>query len=351
MEKKLFQKSIFKGIFPFVLSVLLLAVSFQSCQKDEILPGYDPESELNQSGLLKSAFISAEDIDAVIQRIQSYLSAGDLESGLANAFIVKLENAKKSLEKGNEEASINQVQALFNQVEGLLNAGKIDASTGEGIIFDLKVLVGENPTFTDTRDKHEYKTIKIGDQVWMAENLAFKTETGCYFYGENTPELIDHPEYEELALSILGRLYTWDAAVAACPPGWHLPTDAEWTELANFLIDNGYGYEGIGDDIAKALADTEYWYEITSGYANAPGSNAITNNSSGFSGRPGGYRYEPSPEAFEFLSISEIANWWSATGVDERANAWLLSYASGKLQNLDNIPKNTIAFSVRCIRD
>ena len=146
MKKELFGTRIFKGMFPFVLTVLLIAVSFPSCQKNEILPEIDPQSELNQSGQLKSASISIAGIDLMIQRIETYLSQGILESGLANAFTVKLENAKKSVEKGNMQASINQIRALMNQIEGLINAEKIDTATGENIIFYLKLLAGKNPT-------------------------------------------------------------------------------------------------------------------------------------------------------------------------------------------------------------
>lgn len=343
MEKKLFVKRIYKGMLPFVLTVLLMTFTFQSCQKDELLTGIDPESGLNQDGQLKSASITAAGIDLMIQRIAGYLSEGTLESGLANAFTVKLENAGKSLEKGNEEASVNQVHALLNQVEGLMNAGKIDTLTGEEIIFYLKVLVGENPTYTDPRDNHVYKTIKIGNQVWLAENLAYKAATGCYFYGGDL-------EYEDYAVGIFGRLYNWDAAVAACPPGWHLPTDAEWTELANFLIDNGYGYGGSGDDIAKALADTEYWKELVSapGDINAkPGYNMLTNNSSGFSGRAGGgMGYNG-----EFGFIGETALWWSATEENNLLSAWQLYYASDTFSCWDDINNKGYGFSVRCIRD
>lgn len=70
---------------------------------------------------------------------------------------------------------------------------------------------------TDSRDGHTYKTVVIGKQVWMAENLNFNTANSwcnkCETYG---------------------RLYTYDAALKACPSGWHLPTDSEWATLTNY---------------------------------------------------------------------------------------------------------------------
>jgi uncharacterized protein (TIGR02145 family) len=83
----------------------------------------------------------------------------------------------------------------------------------------------EQGRFTDARDGKTYKTIKIGSQVWMAENLAFKADNGIW-------------SYENPSGSIFGYLYTWDAAIHSCPVGWHLPADADWTCLVKFLGTN-----------------------------------------------------------------------------------------------------------------
>jgi len=75
--------------------------------------------------------------------------------------------------------------------------------------------------FTDKRDGHKYKFAKFGNQVWMTENLDFKTKNSkCY---DQNPKNCDE----------LGALYTWNDAMIACPEGWHLPIDAEWSELIN----------------------------------------------------------------------------------------------------------------------
>lgn len=120
MYNKFFEKRIIKGIIPFVFVIVLIFFSFPACQEDEILQKVNSETETNHPFQLKSATFSAGDIDALILKIESFLSKGDLESGLANSFIVKVQNAKKSLEKENEKASANQLHALLNHVQDFL---------------------------------------------------------------------------------------------------------------------------------------------------------------------------------------------------------------------------------------
>src|SRR5450759_4634079 len=116
-------------------------------------------------------------------------------------------------------------------------------------------------TFTDSRDGKKYKTVKIGTQTWMAENLAYKTKINddCWIPGDDASNLEKY-----------GYLYTWGTAKIACPTGWHLSSDAEWT----MMIDNLGGADVAG---AK-MKNTNGWYNNENG-----------NNSSGFAGLPVGY--------------------------------------------------------------
>jgi uncharacterized protein (TIGR02145 family) len=114
-------------------------------------------------------------------------------------------------------------------------------------------------------------------------------------------------------------MYTWFTVTdtrKVCPAGWHVPTDAEWTLLYNYLINNGYGYGGSGVMITKSMAAPSGWQaNVTPGTA---GNDQASNNSSGFTGMAGGSRSQRGP----FLNVGVSANWWTSTSVDsEFANA------------------------------
>jgi len=130
--------------------------------------------------------------------------------------------------------------------------------------------------FIDSRDGRAYKYVTIGTQTWMAENLRYKTSnTRCYD---------DNPTNCE----IYGLLYDWNTAKTACPSGWHLPDDAEWNLLKNFI--------GSGADI-KLMANSTLW---TSGNGT---------DEFGFTALPGGFFRD----AGYFLRIEELAIFWSST--------------------------------------
>ena len=192
-------------------------------------------------------------------------------------------------------------------------------------------------TFTDSRDSKVYKWVKIGDQVWMAENLDYT--------GSGIQHIVDADEWEnnsdydgwcyysnnENNGKTYGVLYQWEAAKSACPNGWHLPTDAEWTKLKQFLNNDGHsGNEGAA---LKTLSGWENGGEGSDNY--------------GFSALPGGfcsiYGY--------FSDFGKTGSWWSATESSSGyAYARSLNYDNSTMHRGDGYYKPD-GLSVRCVRD
>ncbi len=229
-------------------------------------------------------------------------------------------------------------------------------------------------TVTDI-DGNVYQKIIIGDQVWMEPNLRVT------HYADNTPipeitfesqwtDLISNNSDraycwylndEETYASHYGALYTWAAAMdghnssstnpshvqGACPDGWHIPSDAEWLELLDYLEDNGYGYEGAGDDIAKSLSAKTGW--TPSNIDGAPGNNMSENNSTGFNAYPGGYR-SSGGATLGFYAMGNSGTWWSSTD-DESYKAWVFILINDHLKESRFTYSKSTGLSVRCIKD
>ncbi len=181
-------------------------------------------------------------------------------------------------------------------------------------------------TFKDPRDGQTYKTVKIGNQTWMAENLNYKTDNS-WTYNNNPANG-----------KVYGRLYTWDAAKTACPDGWHLPSDDEWKTLEMFLgmsqseADNT-GFRGT--DEGKKMKSTSGWSDNGNG-----------TNSSGFNALPGGGRSSNG----SFLNLGDYGYWWSASE-DTGTHAWGRGLRYGADQ-VDRYNTNKVnSFSVRCLKN
>jgi len=110
----------------------------------------------------------------------------------------------------------------------------------------------EEDKFKDPRDKKIYKTVKIGEQVWMAENLNYEA-SGSKCNG-NKPANCDK----------YGRLYNWETAMKACPGGWHLPSKAEWEILMVAVGGKIFGHRIAG----KYLKATSGWNDYEGGSGN-----------------------------------------------------------------------------------
>jgi len=175
---------------------------------------------------------------------------------------------------------------------------------------------GETGTFTDGRDGKTYKTVKIGNQTWTAENLNYQPQQGnswCYK---------DSLSY----CGKYGRLYDWKTAKTVCPSGWHLPSRQEWDDFVATL--GGFSVAG------KKL-------KTKSGWVDGNGTDDY-----GFSALPGGYRYTSGT----FHHAGNQGYWWTDTEYGLHG-----AYSKDIYYNRDIISENNnykiYANSVRCVAD
>ncbi|MDR2577564.1 MAG: fibrobacter succinogenes major paralogous domain-containing protein [Chitinispirillales bacterium] len=192
---------------------------------------------------------------------------------------------------------------------------------------------GEEGSFTDSRDGQVYRTVTIGSQTWMGENLNFNAQGSvCY---DDDPGNCD----------IYGRLYDWNTVMAGspssstspsgvqgiCPVGWHVPSEAEWTTLVNFVG---------GREVAGAKLRSRSGWHTGSGHV--PGTDDF-----GFSALPGGYRWSGSGG---FLTVGDDGRWWSATENDATSARIRAMYWDDSNVGSGGGSK-TILYSLRCLRD
>jgi uncharacterized protein (TIGR02145 family) len=178
---------------------------------------------------------------------------------------------------------------------------------------DAVVIVGGN----NCTSAATCKTVTIGNQTWMAENLNIVMDNS-YCYGNSSESCAKY-----------GRLYIWEAAKTACPSGWHLPTNAEWQVL---VLETG------GSSVAgKALKSTSGW-----------NNNGNGTDTYGFSALPSGILYSDGG----FYDAGNEGSWWTATEFGAKYayhRSMFHDYYEDYVHENSNLKNN--AFSVRCLRD
>ena len=209
-------------------------------------------------------------------------------------------------------------------------------------------------------DGNVYDAVQIGSQIWMAQNLrATRYADGTSLYSYYAESYVRFYTIEDSV--DYGVLYNWKAVMrnssssssnpsgvqGICPDGWHVPSDAEWTQLTDYVSSQiQYTCDGNSTHIAKALAANVDWNE--SGNPGAIGNSLASNNATGFSALPAGYH------TFEYFGHEGMKNqacFWSATSLDAlNAYSRKLKYESSVVSD-ENISSRETGLSVRCIRD
>ncbi len=228
-----------------------------------------------------------------------------------------------------------------------------DSTVCAGTTVTLSVNLQQSNTVTDI-DGNTYPTVQIGTQLWMQENL----RTTKYSDGSNIPLVMDNAQWSSnsnngttfpmmcwynndqatYTANKFGALYNWDAVNPTtngnknvCPTGWHVPSDAEWTVLSNYL-----GGRSVAGGKMKTTG-MQYWESPNTG----------ATNESGFSGLPGGYR---TSDSGAFYLVGRAAHWWSSSEFDT------IDVLGHYLNNLyGNVVRGWSSrvrgYSVRCIKD
>jgi uncharacterized protein (TIGR02145 family) len=191
-------------------------------------------------------------------------------------------------------------------------------------------------------DGNVYMTVRIGEQIWMAENLKttkLSDGTGISLVSDpagwnelDTPGLCWYNNDGDSIKKIYGALYNFYAAASGnlCPAGWHVPSDDDWQKLRDFLGDTLTGGGRLKED------GTMHW--------ETPNTGAV--NNTGFTALPAGIRY------FEgsFASLSYFTSFWSSTEYDNNKGWYFSLYYSDAAAQMNRTSKKD-GLSVRCIKD
>lgn len=257
---------------------------------------------------------------------------------------------------------------------------KVYAVNSDGLYYGNRMSVCTYEELTDTRDNNIYRYVKIGTQYWMQDNMRYLTNVSdvymgsedsgledrpfSYVYGYNGNDISGAQNYSQSqavenvpmgtnSYHTFGVLYNYKAASSACPSGWHLPTDDEWTSMEIYLQNSGFNADETPDNdlnrmtgnyTAKSLSSGTMW--SNSSINNTVGSDADLNNASSFSALPGGYRGVEGG----FYGLGKDAYWWTSTSAGSgEAYVRSVGYTNDGMKN-EAYPYGN-GYSVRCVKD
>ncbi len=313
-------KNLFVKVFFFGSLIVLL---LSSCKKEDsnlvpsckiILPIH--EQEIGRGEVVKIT-AEANDIDGSITKVRFYVNGAEIGSSSNYPY-------SQNWNTANENIGDCVISVVVNDNSGGSTSHKVTVVIVDGEAFG---------NFTDPRDGQIYTTVLIGSQRWFAENLNHETANSwCY-------------DFSELNCNRYGRLYTWEAALTACPDGWHLPSDDEWKVLERELgmIETEVNRTGNrGTDEGDKMKYSYGWPPYGNG-----------TNSSGFKGLPAGNYWGISGGGL-FTGLEYYAYFYSSTVYKEA-----LDFKTCWYRRLDY--RNSLVYrgyfhsedgiSVRCLKD
>jgi uncharacterized protein (TIGR02145 family) len=210
-------------------------------------------------------------------------------------------------------------------------------------------------------DGNTYHTVKIGDQIWMVENL----KTTHFRNGTAIPNVTDNNEWTSLKSPAYctyqnkpankekyGLLYNFyavsDSTNNLAPTGWRVANNEDWKTLQTYLIKNKFNFDKSTDGakFGKALAAKTDWILTKDDFGGAVGDDLSKNNATGFTALPAGYRYDGGL----FYDIGCSAYWWTSTE-NKASVAWYKSMRCDYWGLFTFRDVKTEGFSVRCVKE
>ncbi len=309
--------TILKRLNPFLILLVLLGITF-SCSKDEnkspqVTIGVIQNNMEIVKGIPISFTVEASDDDGEVVSVLVVIDGENYDTAVTAPYLFSWETVDKTA----GEHSIS-AQATDNEGATSIHAIKVK------VITDVDPILPCQGGITISYEGQTYNTLQVGGQCWLRENMNVTTANSAPY--NNDPG----------NSATYGQLYTWEEAMTACPPGWHLPSYEEWCDLVKHVDATAYCDEETANG-----TDAGFKLKSAGGWANDHhGSDQF-----GFKARPGGYKGADGA----FNGLGHTAAFWSSSESGSQAFAWSMSEKTTQAQNSKHA--KTEMRSVRCIRD
>jgi uncharacterized protein (TIGR02145 family) len=303
----------------FSLIILLSLMFLFSCQDDEesIPPTATIGIIQDYMEILKGTpitfSVTAEDEDGTIRSVTVYIDG----EGYDTANVAPYDFTWPTQDEANGAHEIN---ATAVNTEGETGSHVITVNVVSG-----QPVVPCPEAITISYEGQTYNTVKIGDQCWLKENLNLDTE--------NSRTYEDDPANGQS----YGRLYNWEEANSACPPGWHLPTYDDWCTLVQHVDGSATCAQEteVGIDAGFKLKANNGWLDQQSG-----------SDQFGFRAQPAGYF----SDGGSFEELGRNGRFWSSTEASDGSGSfWSMNTKTTKIVNGKTAKGGLL--SVRCIKD